>query len=377
MKNTKRNRTYILVVSIVLLLIIGRLILPYYVTRSVNKVLADIPGYTGSISGVDIRLIRGAYIIRDLKLFKVEGEEKVPFIDIPKTDLSIEWRAIFKGAIVGEIVATDATMNFIGGEEDTTANQTGTDVNWTIPIKRLMPLQINRFQIVNGSVVFYDFTTEPKVNLYLRQLELLATNLSNAEKQTAPLPSRVIASAVSIGNGRLDIEMDINILKEVPDLDMSLEFEAIDMPALNDFFMAYGKVDVEKGVFNMYSELKIENGKLDGYFKPVAQDVKILSWKNDKEAPLNFVWQSVVSFFVEIFTNQKKDQFATKAQVSGDLNEVKSKVFPTLIGIFKNAFIKAFELNTDDSVDFLSDKDQKDQEKKASREQRKKDRKNQ
>ena len=59
--------------------------LPYFVTRYVNKVLADIDGYEGSISDVDIHLIRGAYSIHDLKLFKVNGHEKVPFIDIPTT----------------------------------------------------------------------------------------------------------------------------------------------------------------------------------------------------------------------------------------------------------------------------------------------------
>src|SRR6478609_1204104 len=207
MKIPHFKKKYIIIGSLVVLLIVARLMLPFFVTRFVNNVLADIPGYTGSISDVDIHLIRGAYVIRDLKLFKVEGAKKIPFIDIPTTDLSVEWRAIFKGSVVGEVVFSNPKLNFIGGDakdaSGKTTNQTGEDVDWTVPIKRLMPLQINRFEIENGSVFFYDFTTKPEVDIHLKQLHLLATNLNNADKQTVALPSKVTATAISIGNGQL------------------------------------------------------------------------------------------------------------------------------------------------------------------------------
>ena len=356
MKTRKTWKKYIIIGSVVLVLIVARLMMPYFVVRYVNKVLADIPGYTGSISGVEIRLIRGAYIIEDLKMFKVEGNKKIPFIDIPTTDLSIEWRAIFKGAVVGEIIANNPTVNFIGGDtEDAsgkTTNQNGVDVDWTVPIKKLMPLQINRFEVNDGSVFFYDFTVKPKVNLHLKQVNLLATNLNNADKQSSSLPSKVNATAISIGNGLLTIDMDVNVFKEIPDVDMNLKFESINMPALNDFFFAYSGVDVEKGTFNLYSELTIEDGKVKGYVKPIANNVTIVSWKNDMQKPLNMIWQAIVGLFVEVFTNQKKDQFATKVAMEGDLNNVKSKVWPSVWNIFKNAFVKAFEKNTDNTIKF-------------------------
>src|SRR5688500_15635389 len=100
----KRKKLWIALGSILLLLIIGRLMLPFFAMRYVNKVLADIEGYEGSISDVDIHLIRGAYVIYGLKMFKVNGHDKVPFVDIPSIDLSVEWRALFKGSLVGEVI---------------------------------------------------------------------------------------------------------------------------------------------------------------------------------------------------------------------------------------------------------------------------------
>lgn len=330
--------------------------LPYFVTRHVNKVLANIPGYSGSISGVDIWLVRGAYIIHDLKIFKTERNEKVPFIDIPSTDLSVEWRALIHGSVVGEVIFENSALNFIGGNKDSEGkenNQAGEDVDWTVPLKKLIPLQINRLEVINGSVFFYDFTTNPKVDLNLKQLNLLATNLNNAEKQTGTLPSKVNLTATSIGDGQLSIDMNINVLKEIPDLDMDLKFEKVNMPALNDFFLAYSKVDIEKGTFFLYSEMTILDGVIKGYIKPLAQNVKVVNWKEDKQNIFNLVWQSIVGFFVEIFENQKKDQFATKVPLTGNLNNIKTKTWPTIWNIFTNAFVKAFEMKTDNTIKFV------------------------
>lgn len=330
--------------------------LPYFVTRHVNKVLANIPGYSGSISGVDIWLVRGAYIIHDLKIFKTERNEKVPFIDIPSTDLSVEWRALIHGSVVGEVIFENSALNFIGGNKDSEGkenNQAGEDVDWTVPLKKLIPLQINRLEVINGSVFFYDFTTNPKVDLNLKQLNLLATNLNNAEKQTGTLPSKVNLTATSIGDGQLSIDMNINVLKEIPDLDMDLKFEKVNMPALNDFFLAYSKVDIEKGTFFLYSEMTILDGVIKGYIKPLAQNVKVVNWKEDKQNMFNLVWQSIVGFFVEIFENQKKDQFATKVPLTGNLNNIKTKTWPTIWNIFTNAFVKAFEMKTDNTIKFV------------------------
>jgi hypothetical protein len=233
-----------------------------------------------------------------------------------------------------------------------------------------MPLQINRLEINNGSVFFYDFTTKPKVNIHLDSLQVLATNLNNADNQKERLPSSVIASATSVGGGKLHINMNINVLKEVPDLDLNLKFEGINMPALNDFFVAYSKVDIERGTFNLYSELAVNNGEIAGYVKPIAQNIKVVNWEKDKKNPFNLVWQAIVGVVAEFFENQEENQFATKVPLQGNLKDVKSGVWPTIWNVFRNAFVKAFERNTDNTIKF-SDTANTVEEKKSPKEERK------
>jgi hypothetical protein len=368
----------------VVLLLAARLSLPYFVTRYVNIVLAEIPGYYGTIYDVDIRLFRGAYVIDSLKLFKVEGNERVPFVDIPVSDLSVEWGALFEGELVGEAVFSRPVVNFIGGNKtDTTENQTGEDVDWTEPIKKLTPFRVNRLEVRDGTLTFHDFTTKPKVDVSLKKLHMVATNLTNAADQPDRLPSTITLSGTSIGGGEMQLAMQINVLKEIPDLDMNLRFENVDMRALNDFFRAYARVDVSSGRFNLYSEMAVNDGIVTGYVKPIAQDVKLMDIKEDNN-PVNLVWETVVATVKNIFKNQKENQVATRVPLVGDLNNPDIAVWPTIWNVFSNAFVKAFDHNTDNTVRFtdadtqLSEESQKEikkRERKERREARRKARK--
>ncbi|MTI21583.1 DUF748 domain-containing protein [Fulvivirga sp. RKSG066] len=342
-----------ILIAIVILLIAGRIYLPYYITDYVNKVLDDVPGYSGSISDVDLRLYRGAYKIYDLKMVTTGGDVPVPFLDIPVIDLSVEWSALFKGAIAGEITLTQPQLNFVMSVSDSTATeQTGGDADWTKPIKELMPISINRFQITNGSIHYLDFSTEPKVDIYIDSLNALATNFSNVTNSDNPLPALIEASGSSLGGGKLSLTCNMNPLMQIPDMDMEGRFENANIPAFNDFTQAYSKLDFQQGSLSVFSELSIKDGKFNGYVKPVINDLKVVDFSEDKKNPLGLLWESVAGLFIEIFENQKKDQFATRVPMQGDLNNTKTNIWPVLGNIFKNAFIEAFSKRVDDSIEF-------------------------
>ena len=353
------KKKYLLPLSILIVLIIARLLLPHFVTRYVNKVLADIEGYQGQVSDIDISLITGAYVINDLEVYKKEGQEKVPFVAVKAIDLSVEWRALFHGSIVGELIFDSLKLNFVGNKSETDsayANQNGSEVDWTKPIKDLMPLKINRLEVVDGSISYYDFSSSPKVGISIENFDLLATNLSNVINKEDSLPARITASATSIGNGNLQLDMGINLLKVVPDFDIDLRFEDVEMTSLNEFFQAYAGVDVEKGVFNMYLEMMAKDGLLEGYLKPIIENLDVVEWDKDKDKPLNLLWQLAVGALMEIFENQKENQVATRVPIKGQFSDIETSVFPVIWNVFKNAFVEAFSKNTDDVIDFTVSK---------------------
>ena len=352
------KKKYIVLLVFVGLLIIVRLMLPFFVVKYVNKVLSEIEGYQGSITDVDLHLYRGAYVIDSLVIEKIEGNQPVPFFSTKRIDLSVHWNAIFNGSIAGEVILEQPIINFVSGGDSAEA-QYGEDVDWTKPIKELMPLQINLFTVNNGELHFQDFSAKPPVDVYLNDLQVETTNLSNAKNISDTLPSHLKLTAKSIGGGDLLLTGDMNILKEIPDFDLDLKFENVDLTALNDFLEAYAKVDAEQGIFHLYAEILLLNGQFEGYVKPLLVDLKIIDLSDDNKSALMKIWEVVVGFVLEIFQNQPNDQFATKVPISGDLNDTETGILPALWNILSNAFVQAFDKDTDGTINFNPESEDK------------------
>lgn len=340
---------------IVVLLIAFRLYLPTLVKNYTNKALNDIPGYYGSVEDVDLHLYRGATKVHGMQLFDSTSTTDKPLFGAKTIDASIEWSALFDGAIVAEIILIEPTVNMVGAKKGSPEDeQFGEDVDWTKQIQDIMPINVNRFEIKDGTVHYYDFTTQPKVDVRMDDMQMVVTNLRNTIDSETPLPSSVKMSAITMGGGRFSVDGNLNILKQIPDVDISMKLEKMDIPAINDFAKAYASMDIEKGKFNLYNETVIKDGQLEGYVKPIIEDLKILSFKNDKpiKKPLNFLWQATAGLVAELFENQPKSSFGTKVPIRGDLNNVKPNIWTTTWNIVKHAFFKAFDKNTEGTVDF-------------------------
>lgn len=106
-----RKKRYLIPVTLIAVLILVRIALPYLVKDYVNKVLADIPGYYGQVQDIDLSLIRGAYTIDSMYLNKVNANSNVPFLEFKKTDISIEWKSLIHGKIVSEIIMTEPRLS--------------------------------------------------------------------------------------------------------------------------------------------------------------------------------------------------------------------------------------------------------------------------
>lgn len=346
------NKKIIIILAIAVFIVIVRLFLPHLVKNYVNKTLQEMEGYTGSVDDIDLRIFRGAYVIKELQILKEKDQIPVPFVEIERIDLSVHWKALLHGSIAGEVILDRPNVNF--AVSDSKESQDGSEADWLQTLDELMPIKINQFQIKDGKISFKDFSTNPEVDIFLDSLELMATNISNVRDKSNPLPSTLKAYAISLGNGNLNIDVKMNVLKKMPDFDLDLSFENVDLTALNNFVRAYAHADVEKGTFNFYTEMTAENGALNGYIKPVIQDLQILDWDKEEDPFLQKVWESVMEFVTDIFTNQEKNQFATKTSVTGDLNNLDVGIWQAVWNTFKNAFIEALSKRVEGTVDFTS-----------------------
>jgi hypothetical protein len=332
--------TYIAIVLLVLGLIVLRLALPGIVKHYVNKQLNELPGYTGYVDDIDIALWRGAYVIKGLHLNKKTDAPKYPFLEIERSDLSIEWKPLFHGRLVGKITCDRPILNILATES---LHKEPSKDTWTATLKALMPITINLFTVNEGRFAYYDFNKKPAHGWHIDNMHLNATNLANVQKRGDPLPSDVNLTGTVIGGGKLRTTAKVNVLKEMPDFDGAIQLTDIDLLSLNPMLEADVKFDLERGKLDLFSKLSVMDGEITGYLKPFIKELKVLDVKKDvkKGGPIRVVKKAIVGLVAGILKNHKTKKIATIVQLHGNVKNPKTSPWETFLGVLKNAFIRA------------------------------------
>ncbi|HLW33998.1 MAG TPA: hypothetical protein VKX40_17190, partial [Aequorivita sp.] len=182
-----RKKRFVIPVVILILLFAFRLYLPTLVKNYVNKVLAEIPGYYGQVDDIDIALLRGAYVIKGMYLNKGTATSNVPFLSFPESDISIEWKSLFHGKIVSEIIMNSPKIIYVFEDQKEEEGDANVD-DWTKALTDLVPIDINHFEVHNGTLAFVQLSADPDVDLQINQLELTADNLKNVVEKERILP---------------------------------------------------------------------------------------------------------------------------------------------------------------------------------------------
>src|SRR6185312_4175043 len=137
--NSSRKKTFLKILfSIIVLLLIIRLILPYAILHYAEYRLNKIPDYQVTIGDLDVHLYKGSYTIKNIQLKKINKNIPVPFFAAKAIELAVEWKPLLKGRFVAQIDAYEPSVNFVidptGRDEQTTI-----DAEWQTAVKALFP----------------------------------------------------------------------------------------------------------------------------------------------------------------------------------------------------------------------------------------------
>ena len=358
------KKKYKILIGVAVLLITIRLILPSVVLHYANKTLANMKGYYGHIDDIDLSLYRGAYIINHIYLNKVDSVSKkqTDFFKSRDIDLSLEWRALFHGSIVGKLIFNSPELIFTKDKVEI-GNVKKDTADFRSLLKAFMPLKVNRFEVIDGAIRYVDSTSKPKVDVSLKQTHILALNLTNVINNKVELPSTVSAQA-SVYEGTLSFTMKLNALADNAKFDLNAEIKNTNLVLLNDFLKAYGNFDVNRGTFSLYTEMAAKDGKFVGYVKPEITNLKVLGPQDRHDSFFNKIWETLVGAAGFVFKNQNKGLLATKVTIKGNFKNPQTNTIAAIWEVLQNAFIQALMPSIDNEININSVNSAKPEDKK-------------
>ncbi|QRY77220.1 DUF748 domain-containing protein [Pseudomonas sp. PDNC002] len=331
---------------IVVLLVAAHIALPYVIRNYLNEKLDRMGDYHGQVLDVDLALWRGAYRINGLRIVKVNGKVPVPLLDAPVIDLSVSWHSLwYDHAVVARVVFLRPELNFVdGGSRQDSQSGAGTD--WREQLEKLLPITLNEVRVQDGRFNFRNFHSRPPVHLVASDVQASLYNLTNVADAKGERVARFDGRAQLFGHAPMTVQASFDPFSNFEDFELRLRVNDVELRRLNDFASAYGKFDFNQGHGTLVIEAQAEKGQLSGYIKPLLRDVDVFNWQQDVEnkdkSLFRSIWEALVGGGETALKNQRKDQFATRVELSGSVHRQDINGFQAFLGILRNAFIQAF-----------------------------------
>ena len=202
-----------------------------------------------------------------------------------------------------------------------------------------LELKVDKVDARKAQLGFVNRAANPPYRVFFTDVTMEVQNFSNHLKDGV---ARGKAKAKFMGSGPTEIEFAFRPETKGPDFDLTLAIDNTDMRTMNDLFRAYGNFDVTAGVFSFYSEIKVRQGKIEGYVKPLFRDMKVYDERQDREKSLfRKLYEGLVGGIAGLLQNRPREEVATQTTISGDIEKPQTSTLETVLRLIQNAFFKA------------------------------------
>ncbi|MFP5287829.1 MAG: DUF748 domain-containing protein [Thermoanaerobaculia bacterium] len=200
-------------------------------------------------------------------------------------------------------------------------------------------VRIDRFEIEDGRVGLVSWAKDRRFRVFVDDTDFTVTNISSGFRKG---PAKAVLTGKFMGSGALSGHATFRDDAKGPDFSITAQLEGASLPSINELLRAYGRFDVVSGTFSVYSEVKVRNGRIDGYVKPLFKDVKVYSREQDKKKPvLKRLYEKIVGGLSHVLENEPREQVATVADISGTLEDPNTGAWPIVVRLVSNAFVRA------------------------------------
>lgn len=297
---------WLLVVAIVLLAL--RALTPVIAVRAINWAIDEkLTAYQGELQDVDLALYRGAYVLENLSLRKVDAPESAPdFLHIEKIDMSLAWRALLRGRILADLTISEPTVN-VG--RDAFKKKKPLDEpkkNWRETLESIVPIDLERLEVRSGKLNFFYEGFSAKDPVSFSNVNFTLSDMRTRDAGLSPFSFDAVLQqqAGVLISGKMDF------LSKVPKLDADFRLEKLQLTTINEALMKTVPLNVTRGVLSVYGEAVMKGKAVDGYAKFFLKDADIITMEKDLKGGKRIFAEFATGFANWFLENEKKDLVA-------------------------------------------------------------------
>jgi hypothetical protein len=199
-----------------------------------------------------------------------------------------------------------------------------------------LSLRADRVELRDADVGLRSRADDGSYRVFLSELALELHDFSNRFSEG---PGQARLHGRFMGSGVADATATFQPERSGPEFDLALRIVDTQLPALNELLRAHGKLDVAAGLFSLYSEIHVEDGRAAGYVKPLFRGVEVHEPAQDRrDSPLREAYERLAEGVTELLENRSRGEVATQTDLSGPLEDPDLDTFELLARLVENAF---------------------------------------
>jgi hypothetical protein len=200
-------------------------------------------------------------------------------------------------------------------------------------------IRLDQALISSSEFGFVNREKDPGYRAYFSRLEGSILGLGN---RASGARARYDLRGRFLGSGETHLTGSFREGASSPDFDLNLRIESTDMTLMNDLLRSYGKFDVVAGSFSFYSELKAQDGRIEGYVKPLFKGMDVYDRRQDRDkSAFRKVYEMLVGGVAGLLKNRERKQVVTVATVSGRLDQPDTSGWQIAVRLIGNAFFQS------------------------------------
>jgi len=332
------RRLLIAAVAVVAVLVIVRVLLDPVATHFTRKALDDAEGIRGDFHSVHVTVFPPGYTIRRIKIVEHPPDDwKHPMFYAERVTVRLDWRELFHARLAARARLEEPKIVISKRAKEEKKSAGVPDVRDALA--RVTPARVTRVEIRDGEVLYRDLTAPREPEIWLHGIELAVENLATRPKLAEGRPTTIS------GRAKLGRSGDVTLFASADPFASKLAFagefgvRGWKVAELFDLIQPATKLQTPQGTLDLFAEFKAAAGAISGGVKPVLKNVEVRPTDDDLGNKLK-AW--IADEGLHLFSDRvpERNAVATVVPIKGKLVDPDVQLWPTVLGVVRNAFVQ-------------------------------------
>jgi hypothetical protein len=321
------------------IVVVIRLILDPIAGHYTRKALNASETMRGDFDRVHVTVLPPGYEIDRLKIDeRVDRGWKHPLFYAERVKAGVDLGRLLHGQLVAR-ARIDEPKVIYTERAKTEKKTTSAPPDLAPMLREVLPVRVDRIEVRDGEILFRDLVDKGQPELWVHKIEVAVEDLATRRKLSGGEPATVSASAEVGRSGQVTMFVSADPFARPLAFAGRAEVRGWRIAELYDLVEPQTKLQPTQGTLDVFVEFKSRDGRISGGVKPVLKNAEVKAAEPGIGKRLE-AW--LADEGLHIFSDRVpgRNAVATVVPIEGRLENPDIQLWPTVMGVVRNAFVE-------------------------------------